>query len=159
MKAIQSICRSIVNNTSRVISKDTLIWLPVFAMLLIYSCVSQSAITPSNRNIDLSNILIEGGCGDTTSVVKKAVKLTGVVYYNTYDKVYQIIYHIPGTYDSQDIGFVCNLPADLQKSGSQITFDGDYLKLDRPVITPQTGGQNFYYLKLTRVVSFLNQTK
>lgn len=120
--------------------------------LLVPGCAPRTPVSPNS--VDLSKIRLESGCSGLTTVIKHVDNRTGTVYYNSFDKVYMIRYHYPGTYDSVDFGVTCNLPAELQVDGAKITFDGDYLSLDRKLGTPQPVGYSYYYLRLTKVRLF-----
>lgn len=89
-------------------------------------------------------------CGVPNSSVKKVSGQAGKVYYNTYEKAYTIVVTIPGTFDSQDIGVLCNIPQELKTDGLSVKFDGEYRKYDKqPSVV--IGGQKFYYLLLSKV--------
>ncbi|WP_146011033.1 hypothetical protein [Siphonobacter sp. BAB-5405] len=54
------------------------------------------------------------------------------------------------TIDSEDVGYVCNLPDAFKKEGLNVRFSGEYRAYDQ---VPKTmlGGQTFYYLKVSQM--------
>ena len=81
--------------------------------------------------------------------IKSVKNQKGLVGYDPLEEKYVINASIPGTYDSQDTGFVCNMPESLRKEGLVVTFSGKYYsyKEDRK---PMLGGQEYYFLDVTK---------
>lgn len=90
---------------------------------------------------------ITGDCG-SGDVLKKAKNRVGTVLSNPADSTYIISYHEPGTYDSVDFGYVCNLPDNMKEAGIKVQFSGEYRKHPLP---GSFGGSTNYYLKLTDI--------
>ena len=89
-------------------------------------------------------------CFTDAPLVKPAKNLVGIVFFDDTEQHYAIARTIPGTYDSEDVGFVCALPKSLQQDGKQVVFTGTYRAYtgtSRPIL----GGQTYYYLDLTQV--------
>jgi hypothetical protein len=87
------------------------------------------------------------GC-DRGKVVKKAKNRAGQVSFIPSENSYLIQYAEPGTYDSVDMGYTCNLPEEFKQAGLKVIFSGDYRKY--PVASP-LGGYTNYYLELTDI--------
>ncbi len=93
-----------------------LLCLGLFCLL---TCASKS-VAPGIQ-LDMK----ETECG-ACKVLKKISRETGIVRYDADERKYAVVVTVPNTYDSQNVGFVCNLPASLQKEGVSINFDGEY---------------------------------
>ena len=91
----------------------------------------------------------ETECG-AGKVLKKVSGETGIIKYDADERKYAVAVTVPNTYDSQNVGFVCNLPASLQKEGVSIIFNGEYRPHGKK---PMLGGLKYYYLKLTWVAA------
>lgn len=87
---------------------------------------------------------------DKTTFIKGVVNTHGTVRFNTVLDAYAITVTIPGTYDSQDIGLVCNLQKELQKNDLEVTFDGNYFQYTGGAV-PEIAGQTYYYLELDKI--------
>ena len=109
----------------------------------LLACASKS-VAPG---IQLDMKETECGAG---KVLKKISRETGIVRYDAGERKYAVVVTVPNTYDSQNVGFVCNLPASLQKEGVSIMFDGEYRPHGKK---PMLGGLKYYYLKLTWVAA------
>lgn len=115
----------------------------------------------------LSQLLLVGtiGCSDGESdvfpeveinqacfsgdFVKKVKNQKGIIYYNPNEQRFAVYVTIPGTYDSQDIGFFCDNLDTLKKDNLSITFTGTY----HPYLEGRTapiGGQQYYYLEIQK---------
>lgn len=108
----------------------------LLSLVLAFSCGKDDALKPIN-----------GDCG-SGEVLKKAKKRIGTVVSNPADSTYIISYHEPGTYDSVDFGYVCNLPDNMKEVGLKVEFSGEYRKHPLP---GAFGGSTNYYLKLTDI--------
>ncbi|MGV3561366.1 MAG: hypothetical protein ACO1O2_24630 [Larkinella arboricola] len=84
------------------------------------------------------------------TTLKKVRDREGVIAFNSIENKYSINTHVAGTYDSQGIGFLCNLPDSLKQNGRLVHFDGHYYKYDEGR-TPNVGGTTYYYLKITNL--------
>jgi hypothetical protein len=109
--------------------------IPLFFVFTL-SCNKDDALKP-----------ITGDCG-SGDVLKKAKNRVGTVLANPADSTYIISYHEPGTYDSVDFGYVCNLPDNMKEAGLKVEFSGEYRKHPLP---GAFGGSTNYYLKLTEI--------
>jgi hypothetical protein len=84
--------------------------------------------------------------------VKSVRDAKGVVSFNSVEQVYVVAVHHEGTIDSEDIGFVCNLPEEYQHDGFRVRFSGSYYEYDEKYGRPAVGGQTYYYLELLNIV-------
>ncbi|HYK76771.1 MAG TPA: hypothetical protein VEV16_07330 [Daejeonella sp.] len=82
--------------------------------------------------------------------IKSASNLHGVVGLNSSVNSYAIHVSIQGTYDSQDVGFVCNLPEKYRVDGLKIVFSGKYFKYENKDLQ-QIPGQSYYILELDEI--------
>jgi len=88
-------------------------------------------------------------------IVKSVTEAKGFVWYDEQVKSYAIFAGIPGTFDGQDIGIVCDLPEQFEVEATAVTFSGNYYQNSEFV--SQMPGQTYYYLELTNVETFLNK--
>lgn len=81
--------------------------------------------------------------------LKKVKSQKGTIYYDAYEKRFAVYVTIPGTFDSQDVGFLCDNLDILKKDNLLITFTGEYhsyLEGRKPPV----GGQNYYFLDIQK---------
>ena len=88
-------------------------------------------------------------CFESRPVIRQSTNLTGRVSFSKELNSYFISYSVPGTYDTDWIGFVCNLPEAYKMLNKQVVFSGEYRK--GPDRTPTFGGEESYYLFLTDI--------
>ena len=93
---------------------------------------------------------LNNSCAPTARSVKQAKDQVGTVFFNTTEQRYAIISAIPGTFDSQDVGFVCNLPNNLQQDGQKVVFSGTYRTYTGNAPFGPVG-TTYYYLDLRQV--------
>lgn len=117
-------------------AKIILIWISILTMSFS-SCTDKAPII---QNEDCMS-----------GKIQKSVKdRSGKVYYNSLEKKYAIHVSEQGTFDSQDIGFLCNPPDSLKKDGLAVTFDGDYYAYEKGRVAP-IGGATYYYLQILKL--------
>lgn len=115
--------------------------------ILIFSVSFIQLSCNSEKGLNAKGKLVDGICG--SGKIEKSVSNTeGIVYYNTEEKAFNIVVTIPNTYDSQDIGFVCELPENLEQDGTKVIFSGDYRDYGKHAAI---GGQEYYYLTLSKI--------
>ncbi len=125
--------------------KNSVITVVIMSLLSGYSCSSKQSVSPT-VNVKRADLLFtEGACGNENRVVKRVMRETGTVNYIARLNKYAIVVYVPDTFDSHDVGLVCNLPAEVQVNGLKVTFDGIYREYDQknPAIA---GGETYYYL-------------
>ena len=105
--------------------------------LMLFSCNKGDDVTTQQS----------GNC-NSGKIVKSVAGTEGVIYYNTSEKAFTVISTIPNTYDSQDIGILCELSENLKIDGQKVVFSGDYRKYDK--VAP-IGGQTYYYLEVSKI--------
>lgn len=116
---------------------------------LILVCFSMLAMSMSQCGSD------EVGLGTAhescfSGKPSKSVKdRKGVVYYDSEEKLWAVHAAHPGTYDSVDVGYICDKLDSLKKEGLVITFDGDFFpfKYDKKAVFV---GTDYYYLDITK---------
>ena len=118
----------------------------------------------------ITSIVIMGsGCKDDeliseinscklTNIIKTTTDLEGTIWFNSSLNSYAIYVGISGTYDTQDVGIVCNLPEKYKVDGQKIVFSGNYAKYDQ-VIPLKIPGQIFYVIELTKISTIDNLKK
>lgn len=84
------------------------------------------------------------------SILKNVKGRNGTIYYNSFEKKYALQTSEQGTYDSQDIGFLCNPPDSLKIDGLAVNFDGDYYAYEKDRVAP-IGGATYYYLHISKL--------
>ncbi|MCE7042057.1 hypothetical protein [Dyadobacter sp. CY312] len=87
-------------------------------------------------------------CRSDEKMVKSVNNQNGIIFYHAGEEKYGISYGITGTYDSVDVGFLCEIPDSLQQTGLQVVFSGNLFSFDKkpPAIL---AGQTYYYLDVT----------
>lgn len=112
-------------------------WVAVL-MLTFSRCKDKTSDPILNDECARGNILIN---------VKER---SGTIYYNSLEKKYAVHTSEQGTYDSQDIGFLCNPPDSIKIDGLAVNFDGDYYAYEKDRVAP-IGGATYYYLHITKL--------
>lgn len=105
----------------------------------------------SHLSCTTRNVTTQGSdlCPNAGKFVKKVKSVTGRVYLDSTRQQYLIRRGIPGTYDSVDVGYVCNLPEAFQESGLKIEFSGSYYGNDE--VPASFAGLEYYYLTVTKI--------
>lgn len=86
---------------------------------------------------------------DLKNLVKTVSGVSGTIWFDSQAQAFAIFRGIDGTYDSQDVGVVCNLPDSYKSEGIKVVFSGKYF--ENKVLISQIGGQEYYNLELTRI--------
>lgn len=105
-------------------------------------------------NCQKENIVELGDC-DLENVEKSVTETKGTIWFDTQAQAYSVFTGIEGTYDSQNIGIVCNLPDNFKTENLKILFSGNYYKCEE--FTPLIPGQKYYYLELTKIKSITEE--
>ncbi len=93
----------------------------------------------------------KGVCNPKAKTVKEVSNQIGSVSYSEQESKWLIIVSQDGTYDSQDLGIVCDsLPGDFQQIGMSVLFSGEYKAYDGNPSGPLPG-QIYYYLFLSHI--------
>lgn len=112
----------------------------VFVLAPFFSC-SESECTDCNNF----------PCNLKAKTVKEASNQIGFVAYSEHESKWLIIVSQTGTYDSQDLGIVCNdLPENFQQIGMKVLFSGEYKEYDKDPNGPLPG-QTYYYLFISNI--------
>lgn len=85
---------------------------------------------------------------DGKEFVKSIKSAKGTVYYNGSE--YTIRSSHDNSYDSVDVGFLCEMADSLKKDGLKLQFSGSYYKYDG-LEKPYFAGTTYYYLLLNNV--------
>lgn len=108
-------------------------------------CVVLALISPACKQSDCAEY-DSVPCHPEAETVKTVSNQTGIVAFDSVLNQWLITAAINGTYDSQDIGIVCNdLPEAYQRIGERVVFSGAYQSYSGD-IRPSVGGQVYYYL-------------
>lgn len=83
-------------------------------------------------------------------VLKNVQNQSGTIHFNSVEKRYAVHVSKQGTYDTQDIGFLCNPPDSLKIEGTKITFDGDYYAYEKGRVAP-IGGATYFFLNILKL--------
>jgi len=110
-----------------------------FSVLFCLSC----------QDMDLA---ITGKCG-SSKLVKKVNKQKGIFHYNTHFNRYTISVSEPNTYDSVDVGLICNAPTlkslpTVSPDGLPVVFSGKYRESEE--LSP-IAGTTFYELEIDKI--------
>lgn len=111
---------------------------------ILFFLVSLLACTTKSLNTEGSEL-----CSDAGKFVKKVKSVTGSVLFDSTRQQYAIRRGIPGTYDSVDVGYLCNLPEEFRQTGLKVEFSGSYYGNDE-VLASFAGLEN-YYLTVTKI--------
>ncbi len=90
---------------------------------------------------------LTGDCGKGMAYVKEVTRAEGRVHLDTAQNQY--ILRVLNSFDSHDVGYVCNLPLEFQKEGLEVRFSGRYFKYDKQVFG--VAGDKFYYLAVDKI--------
>ena len=110
----------------------------LFFLVSLLACTTKSVDTAGSEP-----------CPNTGKFVKKVKSITGQVNLDSTRQQYFIQRAIPGTYDSVDVGYVCNLPEAFWQAGLQVEFSGSYYENDD--VPASFGGFENYYLTVTKI--------
>ncbi len=86
-------------------------------------------------------------CGNGTAYVKEVKWADGRVYLDSAQQRY--ILRVPNSFDSHDVGYLCNLPLEFQKEGLEVQFSGRYFEYGKQAFG--VAGDKFYYLAVDEV--------
>ena len=90
-------------------------------------------------------------CNSSAKTVKEVVDERGIVSFDTFSDNWLIVVSIDGTYDSQDVGIVCNdLSEEFKEEGKWVIFSGEYKKYAGER-RPPFPGQVYYYLFISNI--------
>lgn len=96
-----------------------------------------------------SPTIVQNNSCNAKEFVKTVKNATGIIYFA--DSTYIVRTAHANTYDSVDIGFVCNIPDSLKKDGLKLQFDGQYFEYDGTEKSPFIG-TTYYYVSLSNVI-------
>lgn len=103
----------------------------------------------------LSSLFLFSGCEDDFfpcqlgKPIGKVSNEKGIIWYNSSTQSYAVYYSVAGSYDTQLVGFICNITDSLRKDGLEITFSGNYYPYNEK--EPAIWGQEYYTLELTKI--------
>lgn len=81
-------------------------------------------------------------------LLKTTKNVSGTVHFD--GSTYVIRSSHENTYDSVDVGFVCNMDDAFKKEGLELQFDAQYFKYDGSE-KPAFPGTSYYYLSIRNV--------
>lgn len=118
-------------------------------MKFIFFCIVMLNVSMSGCDKEKATVGPNGEKCFSGKIIKRVKNQKGLVYYHSEEERYVISVSIPGTYDSQDVGFLCAAPDVLKKDGLIVYFSGNYYsyKEDRK---PPLSGQKYYSLELKK---------
>ena len=103
------------------------------------------------NNIQELDCLVKTKCfSSELNPVKKITNQDGIIWFNNSQKNYAVYVGVSGSYDSQLVGIVCNLPKDFEMEGLEIIFSGFYYDYDK-IVSDIILGQKYYYLELCEI--------
>jgi hypothetical protein len=88
-------------------------------------------------------------CSDKTFVCS-VKNVEGIISYHADRNEYAIHSAVQGTYDSVEIGFICNMTDSLKIADLKVRFAGNYFEYDKDE-QPTFGGSSYHYLDITEV--------
>lgn len=93
-----------------------------------------------------------GDCNTCSSrTVKEVSNRPGRVSYHEEESKWMIVHSVEGTFDSQDLGILCDsLPKEFQQIGTKVLFSGEFKSYDKDA-RPPIPGQTFYYLYISQL--------
>ncbi|MCE6991442.1 hypothetical protein [Dyadobacter sp. CY323] len=118
-----------------------LLFLFNFLLLGVIGCIDgQQDVLP---DIEINETCFSG------DVVKRAKNQKGTIYYDSIEQRFAVYVTIPGTYDSQDVGFICDKLDTLKKDNLSIVFTGTYYPYLEDRQAP-VAGQEYYFLDIQK---------
>jgi hypothetical protein len=119
-----------------------------FLVLSFFFLASYQSCTTKSVDAELSEL-----CPDAGKFVKKVESVTGLVQFDSTRQQYLIQRAIPGTYDSVDVGYLCNLPEEFRQPGLKVEFSGSYYENDE--VPASFAGLENYYLTVSKLAKVL----
>ncbi len=116
-----------------------LVWFSMLTMSMSNCGTDKNDAAPKNTNTET--------CFDG-EIIKSVKAQTGTIYYHPVENQYALYVSIPGTFDSQDVGFICDKLDTLKKDGLKVNFSGNYFSYKKDRVPP-IGGQKYYFLDIT----------
>lgn len=116
----------------------------VWVVPTLFFLVSLLGCTTKNVDAEISE-----QCPDAGKFAKKVESVIGRMKFDSTRQQYAIQRAIPGTYDSVDVGYVCNLPEGFRQTGLKVEFSGSYYENDE--VPRSFGGLENYYLTVTNI--------
>lgn len=92
----------------------------------------------------------DADCHITGPVISRAKDFEGSVYLRGDSKLYSITYAVPNTSDTEQVGYVCNMPEKFKKDGLLVRFIGDYYHAYK-YFQKTHAGEIVMYLYLTSI--------
>jgi len=99
---------------------------------------------------------------DPAEEAKTVTNVRGIVLYDDWFEDYIITRGIPGTYDSVDIGLVCELPEEYRRDGLKIEFSGTYHQIEeekKKEIPVRIIGEEYFILEINELQVDLGECK
>ncbi|WP_221392475.1 hypothetical protein [Dyadobacter sp. NIV53] len=112
----------------------------IFLLTIWSSCKENGSVGDVNNKIQPCNLNEE--------FVKNVSGENGVIWYHPELKKYCIYTAVSGTYDSQIVRVVCNMPEELKKDSTVVNFSGKYFKYPEKVAN-SFAGQMYYNFELS----------
>jgi hypothetical protein len=111
--------------------------------------------------ITLSTFIISGQCqkvDDTGNLsecrseqfVKSVTEEEGTIWLNKSLNKYALYTGVRGTYDSQIVGVICNIPTEYKKDGLTVIVSGDYFEYNKDA-SQKFPGQTYFFLELREI--------
>ena len=88
-------------------------------------------------------------CNLNEEFVRDVSEEQGRIHFDSTNNRYSVIVVKEGTYDSMDVGIICNMTDELKTPGIKITFNGRYYKYSKK-IDLYYPGQSYYNLELSK---------
>ncbi|MBC8152493.1 MAG: hypothetical protein H7Z72_06245 [Bacteroidetes bacterium] len=120
----------------------------VFVLLLGFAL----ACRPDKETVLPETGSAPAGCTQSGAVIHRVSDINGTVGYHRDSTRLTLSYGVPGTFDSQWKGVVCNLPNEYRVVGKRVTFSGEFRDA-KGTLRSMLGGQEMYYLYLTDIKS------
>ena len=83
--------------------------------------------------------------------MKSVADKKGIIWYDSKAQAFSVFVGIEGSYDSQDIGVICNITDNYKKEGLEVLFSGNYYTCNE--FSPSIPGQTYYFLEVTKMKS------
>lgn len=110
----------------------------LFFLVSLLACITKNLDTAGSEP-----------CSNAGKFIKKVKSVTGQIYLDSTRQQYFIQRAIPGTYDSVDVGYLCNLPEEFRQTGLKVEFSGSYYGNDE--VPASFGGLEIYFLTVTKI--------
>lgn len=119
-------------------------------VFLLYVLIGNMAFSCVEEKDSINNV-----CAEPYETVKTLNDATGTIGFDEINKQYIINIYVEGTIDEIITLYPCELAEEFKKVNLKIKIDGRLFKNDK-LPKPQIGGQEMFYIDITKVTKLNN---